>query len=202
MFRIFRRGSLALILLATLSTACDTTGSTGAEPEPAVEASTGAPAAESTGHEEPAPAGGDKPAVEMVGMPAGADDAEANDDGSVCIDVRWLGGDDARLGEGVRFEVAEIRLVGADRSGFSCGDDPCDGFTFDSDTDNCLIAVQPGDSEGALSLYGRLRCSTSPGECERFRSDLQPAPIAIPAAENGTENGEENGGEETAGSTE
>jgi hypothetical protein len=164
------RRSLAFILLATLITACDAGGSTNAESDPTVEPSAGSPAVESTGHEQPAPGGGKKPAVEMAGGPAGEAGYSENDDGSVCMSVSWLGGrDEANLGAGISFEDTEVHLEGADRADASCGGDSCDGFTFDSNSDQCRYAVRPGKSRGSLSMSGRVRCSASPDDCAEFR---------------------------------
>ena len=184
----FIRSALILVLLTTLTTACDTDGSTIAGPDPTVEPSSSTPAVEGTGDEPPAPGGGKKPSVKIAGGPAGDGGATENGDGSLCLDVRWLGGqDEANLGAGIAFEVTEVRLAGAESAGFSCPDDPCDGFTFDSNSDNCSKAVRPGNAEGRLSLYGRILCTASPQNCDDFRSNLKRRSIPIPASEAGGE---------------
>jgi hypothetical protein len=186
------RGTLLLVLLTALTAGCGNDAPSHTGSDPSVEPSAGTPSREGTSHEPPAPGGGDKPAIDIAGGPAGDGGATQNDDGSLCMDVRWLGGqDEANLGEGVVFEVTEIRLAGARRAGFACPDDPCQGFTFDSNSDNCTHAVRPGDAEGTLSLYGRIVCSASPQHCREFRSNLRLRTIPIPAAHGGGEETEE-----------
>lgn len=187
----FIRGALILALVTTLA-ACGGDGSGDGAVDPTTEPSAGTPSAEGTAPERPAPGGDNNPAIELAGAPAGNGGSTPNDDGTLCVDVRWLGDrDDADLGEGIAFAVSEVRLAGAEQADYSCPDDPCQGFTFDSNTDNCVHAVRPGESEGTLSLYGRILCSAPAQDCADFRSRLQTRSIPIPAAHNGGEESEE-----------
>lgn len=117
------------------------------------------------------------------------------------MDVRWLGGqDDANLGAGIAFKVTEVRLRHAERADFACPDDPCRGFTFDSNSDNCTQAVRPGTKEGTLSIYGRVECSAPPENCREFRARLRLQTISIPPRE--SDGGESGGSTQTDEPTE
>ena len=198
----FIRGASILALLVMLTTGCGSGGSTDASSAPTVEPSAGAPAVEgagtespaveSTGTEPPASGGGGKPAVQIAGGPAGDGGQNDNGDGTVCVTVQWLGGqDDANLGGGIAFKVTKVRLAHAERADFSCDGDPCAGFTFQSNSDSCTQAVRPGNTEGTLSLYGRVLCSASRQDCQDFRSRLKLRTISISPVETG---GDGNGG--------
>lgn len=188
----FIPGALLLALLTTLTAGCGGGGSTNAEPDPTVEPSAGTPSMEATGHESPVPGGKGRPYIDVAAGPAGDGGSTENDDGSLCMDVRWLGDrDGADLGEGIAFVVTEVRLAGARRANVSCPDDPCPRFTFDSNTDNCSYPVRPGRAKGTLSLYGQVRCSAPPQDCQEFRSHLKRRTVPIPPAQTGGEEPEE-----------
>jgi hypothetical protein len=183
MFVRFARSALVLAVLAVFATACAGDGSSDTGADPTAEPSYGTPAPEGTGHEPPAPGGAKKPDVETAGGALGMRPSP-NSDGTVCLEVLWMGEQGgAHLGEGAVFQVTEIHLSGAEPAGFPCGGEPCQGFTFNNDTDKCTYAVRPGATAGALALDGRVICSAPPEVCERFRSNLKVLPVPVPAAQ-------------------
>lgn len=175
----------ALLLLGALATGCATDGgSTDAGVDPTAEPTNATPAPEDTGHEKPAPTM-KKPKVNFVGGPAGdgGEADERNDDGSVCQFVNWLGGqDEANLGAGIEFRLTGIGLDGAKRSSARCPGYSCTGFTFDSNSDRCVVAVLQGKSKGTLTIRGEVRCSATAEECREFRSNLKTRTIPIDPA--------------------
>jgi hypothetical protein len=185
----FIRSALVLVMLAMLATACVNGDSANDGADPTLEPSTGTPAAERTGNEPPAPGGGDKPAIETAGAPAGDGGFDKNDDGAYCLYVQWLGQQDgASAGEGAAFEVTEVRLSGVEPADFgSCLGTPCVGFTFDSNSDGCTYAVRPSAAGGTLALYGRVLCSGSAEDCQKFKSSLVLRPTPIPPSDDESE---------------
>jgi hypothetical protein len=179
-------GTLIPVLVLVLATACATDRSAGPPIDPTDEPSASAPATEGTDHETPATGGTKTKAIEIAGAPIGDGGTDENEDGSRCVRVQWLGGqDDANLGAGIAFRVTSVRLTNAKAGNFSCGGQRCKGFTFASNADACRQAVRRGDGEGTLSLKGRILCSASPKECTDFQSRLRPGEISIPASERG-----------------
>jgi hypothetical protein len=191
----YMRGALIFVLLATLTTSCANSGSTSPGPsDPAVEPSAGTPVVESTSLEVPPP-NTKGPAIKVAQAPIGDGGTDEDDDGSRCVTVKWLGGqDDANLGAGIAFKITKVSIDDAEAGDFSCGGEPCQGFTFSSNSDDCQQAVRRGDVDATLSLYGRTLCSAAQQACADFRSRLTPGTISIPASERG--------GEETDGPTE
>jgi hypothetical protein len=184
MFVRFARSALVLVVLAICATACASGGPSDTGSDPTVEPSTGAPKAEATGDEPPAPGDPDKPAIETAGAPAGGGPMDRDEGEPLCMDVRWSGGrDDANLGEGVEFKVTNVELTGATPGNWTCPDDPCPGFTFDNNGDNCSFPVRAGPAEGTLALRGNILCSARPEVCQRFRANLKLRTIPVPAAE-------------------
>ncbi|MDP9794657.1 hypothetical protein J2S43_003169 [Catenuloplanes nepalensis] len=188
------RGVVLLVLLPALAVSCGSdTDPPGAAPDVTMEPSatpapeetgTGAPAPEGTGPEAPAPGGGGRPYIDTAGAPVGDDGENPVGDGVVCQGVAWLGGQDgANLGVGIAFQVTRVDVTGAALATASCDGPPCVGFTFTDDGDRCQQAVRQGPSEGAIAVYGQVRCDAPKQACDDFRSRLTRQPIEISAAE-------------------
>lgn len=156
--RVLRCGLLAAAMTLPL-VACDSQETADSPPEVT---STGSPATEGTGPEEPG-----KPvdgvSVSLPGVPVGGD---ADDDSQVqqCVTASWLGDED--IPEGVFVVVTGVRVVPADVfdiDGSSCGGivGCTESFAFTAEQDSCSVSITATateEREADLLLSGKARC--------------------------------------------
>jgi hypothetical protein len=191
--RILRHGPV-LVLFALLTVACsnggNSSGNSGATEAPATATDAATPAVEGSGPEQPAPGGNGGPAVKTASLPVGggADDSSVRQQ---CVGVSWLGAEKTHLGEEAAVKVTEVRTDRPDLfkpASFNCPNEPCDSFTFDSDTDVCYAAIAiAGKASGSARLFldGRVICRSGQQKlCESFASRLEgkAIPISAPGA--------------------
>jgi hypothetical protein len=188
--RILRHGTV-LVLFALLMVACGKSDGPGGSSEatqlPATATDAATPAIEGSGPEEAAPGGNGGPAVKTASLPigGGADDSWVRQQ---CIGVGWLGGEKTHLGEEASVKVTKVRT---DRpnlfkpSSFDCPSEPCDSFTFDSDSDVCYAAItiaEKASGSAHLFLDGQVVClSRQQQSCEDFANRLEGKAIEISA---------------------
>jgi hypothetical protein len=179
-----------LVPFALLMVACGngggSSGNSQATEPPAAATDTATPATEGSGPEQPAPGGNGGPAVKTASLPvgnAGADDSSVRQQ---CIGVSWLGGEKTHLGEEAAVKVTNVRTDRPDLfkpSSFNCPNQPCDSFTFDSDTDVCYAAITISEkASGSANLFldGRVICLSKQQKlCEDFANRLEGKAIEI-----------------------
>jgi len=155
--------ALLSVLFATL-TGCDP-GPRDAAPDPTVETSASAPAAEGSGVETPPPPAVDKPAIETAGLPVGGG-GDASGERTQCVSLNWTnGGGDITIPNGLRATVTEILFDGGVAGGACKGIPSCQGYTFTPTNRLCSVEVTIESGRATLSLRGSVTCSLSPAEC-------------------------------------
>jgi hypothetical protein len=190
--RLVRCGLLTTAMALPL-VACDS--SKPAEPPPEV-TSTGSPAMEGTGADEPG-AEVDGVSVSLPGVPVGG---RADDESKMrqCVTASWLGGDP--VPEGVSVEVTGIRIVPDDVFdivGSRCGGivGCTESFTFTADGELCsvLVEARAADVRSAdLFMSGKAHCADRDEQrCEDLPGNIPEKSIDL------TQPGGDEGDEET-----
>ena len=177
---------LAVVLMLFLLAACGNSGgdaaptTTGvtASPESPVETT---PPVEETGTEAPPPTSTRRPAIELASLPIGGGSQTGTSERDQCIEVAWLG---SEMPDGISVEVTS-KDISPKRvfrfASLECGR-PCDGYVFQEQGDDCLVAVHAlrANTRAALSLGGKIHCPAGQrAECEAFSAGEQKQTIGL-----------------------
>lgn len=174
----------APVAVALVLAACNGGGGAPAadESDPPPTQSPGAPAAEGSGPEQPAPDAPRGPAIQTAGLPIGGNTFDALEQRQ-CVPVSWLGTD---LPSGVAVRVTRVWTSKPERfsvSDFDCSGEPCGSYTFDSDSDSCTVAVTvtaTTDDDADLFMEGRVSCSSGDsGSCRDLVAGLERQPAQL-----------------------
>jgi hypothetical protein len=190
---------LALVITVGLG-ACDKASET-VDPPTEEEVSTGIPAEEETGPENPRPPVEDV-SVTLPELPVGGgSDGEPEDQ---CATASFNGS----IPDGVSIKVTGIRFsaAGASVRGGDCGDDSCQGFTFTSDQSTCSVSVDASDATQDTDMLLDGECFAEDlSACDELK-DYNPGsvslnvpdlPVTETETDTGTETETETGTEET-----